>query len=347
MKAVMKTAEGPGHVELGEVPVPEPGPGEVVIEVAAAGVCGTDLHIRDGEFRTRPPVVMGHELSGRVAAVGSDVAGLREGMRVTSETYFSTCGRCRYCRDGQRNLCPERRSIGSAVNGAFAPYVKVPAENLHALPDHVSDRAGALTEPLACVVHGVLGAPGGPTVAPGDVAVVAGPGAIGLLTAQVVRAAGATVVVLGTSADRDRLDLARRLGAHRTVNVDEGGALDLVRELTPEGHGADVVYECSGAGGSAAGLLELVRRRGRYVQIGLFGKPVAWDLDQLCYRELTATGSNASTPAAWRRALQLLHAGAVDTEALVSEVYGLEGWSRAFDDFEAKRGVKLLFDPAA
>ena len=109
MKAVMKTAEGPGHVELGEVPAPEPGPGEVVIEVAAGGVCGTDLHIRDGEFRTRPPVVMGHELSGRVAAVGSGVTGAREGMRVTSETYFSNCGRCRYCRDGQRNLCPERR----------------------------------------------------------------------------------------------------------------------------------------------------------------------------------------------------------------------------------------------
>lgn len=347
MKAVMKTAAGPGHVETRDVPVPEPGPGEVRIEVAAAGICGTDLHIRDGEFATRPPVVMGHELAGRVAALGAGVDGPEVGTRVTAETYFRTCGQCRYCRDGLRNLCPERRSIGSAVNGAFAPYLVVPAGNLHRLPEHVSDRAGALTEPLACVVHGVLGGAGGPSVAPGDVAVVAGPGAIGLLTTQVVRAAGATVVVLGTSADEARLELALRLGAHHAVNVESGQASELVHDLTPGGHGADVVYECSGAGPSAAGLLQLVRRRGRYVQIGLFGKPVAWDLDQLCYRELLATGSNASTPASWRRALQLMDARAVDTEPLVSEVYGLEAWPEAFDAFEAKRGVKLLFEPAA
>src|SRR6056297_2360438 len=129
MKAVMKVAEGPGHVELGEVPEPQVAAGQVLIEVAAAGICGTDLHIRDGEFAVRPPVVMGHELSGRVAAVGEGVTGVREGARVTSETYFSTCGRCRYCRDGRTNLCPERRSIGSAVNGAFTRYLVVPAGN--------------------------------------------------------------------------------------------------------------------------------------------------------------------------------------------------------------------------
>ncbi len=347
MKAVMKVAEGPGHVELGEVPEPRVAAGQVLIEVAAAGICGTDLHIRDGEFAVRPPVVMGHELSGRIAAVGEGVTGIREGTRVTSETYFSTCGRCRYCRDGRTNLCPERRSIGSAVNGAFTRYLVVPAANVHALPDHVGDRAGALTEPLACVVHGVLGTDGGPTVGPGDVAVVAGPGSIGLLTTQVVAAAGATTVVLGTSGDEARLELASRLGADHVVNVGDDDARELTRDLTPGGHGADVVYECSGAGPAAQGLLELVRRRGRYVQIGLFGKPVTWDLDQLCYRELVATGSNASTPASWRRALQLLDAGEVDTGALVSGVYRLDEWERAFDDFGAKRGVKLLFEPGA
>ncbi|HZJ10209.1 MAG TPA: zinc-binding dehydrogenase [Trueperaceae bacterium] len=342
MEAVMKLAPGPGHVALGEVPEPRVGPGQAIVEVSAAGICGTDLHIRAGEFPTRPPVVMGHELAGRVVAVGDDVRNVREGARVTSETYFHTCGHCRYCRDGQPNLCPERLSIGSAVNGAFTRYLLVPATNLHELPDQVSDLAGALTEPLACVVHGVLGRP---TVTAGDVAVIAGPGAIGLLTLQVVRAAGATTVVLGTDADEARLDLASSLGADHVIIVQQGGADDLVRSLSSGGHGADVVYECSGAGPAAQSLLELVRRRGRYVQIGLFGRPVAFDLDQLCYRELVATGSNASTPASWRRALQLLAAGVVDTEALVSEVYELADWSRAFGDFDAKRGVKLLFAP--
>lgn len=347
MQAVMKLEEGPGHVDLRDVPEPAVAPGQALIEVSAAGICGTDLHIRDGEFKTRPPVVMGHEVAGRVVALGEGVRGVHEGMRVTSETYFRTCGRCRYCHDGQPNLCHERRSIGSAVDGAFARYLVVPAGNLHELPAHVSDRAGALTEPLACVVHAVMGAQAGATVAPGDVAVIAGPGAIGLLTLQVVRAAGASTVVLGTGADEARLAQARSFGADHVVNVEEGNPLELVREISDGGWGADVVYECSGAGPAAQGLLELVRRRGRYVQIGLFGRSVSWDLDQLCYRELVATGSNASTPASWRRALQLMAAGAVDTQSLVSDVYGLPEWERAFEDFGARSGLKLLFEPGA
>jgi len=345
--AVMKVASGPGQVEAREAPEPHAEVGQVRIEVAAAGICGTDLHIHDGEFRVRPPVVMGHEVSGRIVAVGPDVAEVEVGDRVTTETYFSTCGRCRYCRDGHTNLCAERCSIGSAVDGGFARFLVVPAVNVHRLPDHVSDRAGALTEPLACVVHGVWGAGRGAAVGPGDLAVVAGPGAIGLLTAQVAKAAGATTIVLGTEIDHDRLELARALGADHAVTVETGEVRALIAELTPGGHGADVVFECSGAGASAQGLLELVRRRGRYVQLGLFGKPVAWDLDQLCYRELVVTGSNASTPASWRRAIALITDRSVEVEALVSASYPLSAWREAFDHFREKRGVKLLFDPSA
>src|SRR5690606_34595031 len=267
------------------------------------GLCGTDLHIYKDEFPSRPPVVLGHEVAGVVEAVGEGVTGIQPGMRVTTETYFSTCGQCRYCRSGHSNLCLNRRSIGSAVNGGFTSALVVPARNIHELPENIDFQAGALTEPLACVVHGVLSTP---NVAPGDVAVIAGPGAIGLLTLQVVKAAGATAIVLGTDADASRLQLARELGADHVINVQADDPAPLVSELTEEGLGADVVYECSGAGPAAAQLLQLVRRRGRYVQIGLFGKPVAWDLDQLCFKELTATGSNASVPSAWSKALRLL-----------------------------------------
>jgi L-iditol 2-dehydrogenase len=344
MKAVMKVAPGVGNIALQDIPEPEPAKGQVKIAVRAAGICGTDLHIYNDEFRCSPPVVLGHEVAGEVVALGPDVAGIKVGSRVTTETYFSTCGRCRYCRAGQANLCLNRRSIGSAVNGGFTSYLVVPARNVHPLPESVGYRAGALTEPLACVVHGVLGAS---TTLPGDVAVIAGPGAIGLLTLQVVKAAGAKAIMLGTSFDARRLELARSLGADYALDVEREDAEGLVRELTPEGLGADVVYECSGAGSAAAALLELVRRRGRYVQIGLFGKPVLWDLDQLCYKELTVTGSNASVPSAWLRALQLLASGAVRTEPLISDVYGLSQWQRAFEAFEARRGVKLLLEPEA
>ena len=346
MKAVMKLARGPGNVGVKDIPEPAPAAGQVLVKVAAAGICGTDLHIYHDEFVTQPPVVLGHEVSGEVVVVGEGVEGVVPGLRVTTETYFSTCGACRFCRTGHANLCPSRRSIGSAVNGGFTNYVVVPAENVHALPDTLSFEAGALTEPLACVVHGVLSTP---TVRPGDVAVIAGPGAIGLLTLQVVKAAGATVVMLGTNADAERLELAKRLGADYALNVEakEQDPEALIRDLTFEGLGADVVYECSGAGPAAAQLLRLVRRRGRYVQIGLFGKAIGWDMDEVCYKELLVTGSNASVPSAWIGALKLLETGAVSTDALITDRFPVTEWQEAFGRFESKRGVKLLLTPVA
>ena len=342
MPAVMKIARGEGQVALREATVPRPGPGQVLLAVRAAGICGTDLHIFHDEYPTQPPVVLGHELAGEVAAVGEGVSRVAPGDRVTTETYFHLCGACRFCRGGQPNLCPERRSIGSAVNGGFAPYVLVPERNVHRLPDGLSFQEAALTEPLACVVHGALELP---KVTAGDVAVITGPGAIGLLALQAVRAAGAAVVMLGTAADRRRLELARALGATRAIDITEEDADPIVRELTG-GWGADIVIECSGAGPAALGLLEHARRGGQYAQIGLFGKPVAWDLDQVCMKELRVTGSNASVPSAWRTALRLLAAGSVRTAPLISDVYPLAGWEDAFQRFERREGVKLLLDPS-
>ena len=199
----------------------------------------------------------------------------------------------------------------------------------------------ALSEPLACVVHGALELP---KVTPGDVAVVAGPGAIGLLTLQVARAAGAAVIVLGTTADRRRLHLARSLGRRAQSTSSDEDPIPIVRDLTG-GWGADIVFECSGAGPAALSLLDHARRGGQYAQIGLFGKPVAWDLDQVCMKELRVTGSNASVPSAWRTALRLLADGRVRTAPLISDVYPLAGWEDAFARFEQRDGVKLLLDP--
>jgi len=342
MKAIMKVAPGVGHIELREIPEPTPGPGQVKIRVQAAGLCGTDIHIYKDEYKCAPPVVLGHEIAGEVADVGAGVADVPPGTPVTTETYFATCGECRYCRNGQPNLCLDRRSIGSHVHGGFTQYVVVPAQNVHPLPPSVDFGAGALTEPLTCVVHGVLDER---TVAAGDVAVIAGPGAIGLLTLQVVKATGATVIVLGTDADAHRLQLARELGADYTVNVQHDEPHMLLADLTDEGLGADVVYECSGAGAAARQLLDLVRRRGRYVQIGLFGQPITWDLDQVCYKELRVTGSFATVPASWHRALRLLASGAVQTEPLITHSFPVTEWQDAFDTFESKRGVKTLLTP--
>lgn len=343
MQSVAKLARGEGNVGLREITAPQPGPGQVLMAVRAAGICGTDLHIYHDEYPTQPPVTLGHELAGEVAAVGEGVTRVAPGDRITTETYFHLCGTCRFCRGGQPNLCPERRSIGSGVDGGFARYVLTPERNVHHLPAGLDFTEAALTEPLACVVHGALELP---KVTAGDVAVISGPGAIGLLTLQVVRAAGAAVIMLGTAADHRRLDLARELGAEVTIDITAEDPGPTVHSLSG-GWGADIVFECSGAGPAALGLLQHVRRGGQYAQIGLFGKPVAWDLDQVCLKELRVTGSNATVPSAWRTALRLLGEGQVRTVPLITDTYPLAGWADAFRTFERKEGIKLLLDPWA
>jgi L-iditol 2-dehydrogenase len=331
VKALAKLASGPGNVGLSERSQRAPGTGEVVIAVSGAGVCGTDLHILDDEFRSLPPVTMGHEVSGVVSAVGPDVGEEWLGARVVSETYFSTCGICEWCRDGRENLCPERRSIGSVVDGAFAAEVVVPVRNLHRVPAFLEDHAAALCEPLACVCH-CLCDPA--AVAPGDGVLVTGPGPVGLLAAQVARAFGGQVLVSGLARDKVRLAAA--------------AALDFETATAEELDGAGrfhVVIECSGSEGGASACLEGARRGGRYVQIGVFGRPVTVRLDAVFEKELVLTSGFASTARSWRRALALLEERRVQLEPLVSEVVPLDAWERVFADLRAGRAVKYVFDP--
>lgn len=340
MKGVAKIAPGEGNVALIDAPEPQIIPGHVLIEVKAAGICGTDLHIYHDEFKTTPPVIMGHEVAGVVVEVGEGVETCRPGDRVTSETYFYVCGQCQFCREGFINLCPNRRSIGSRANGAFTRYLLVPRQNIHHLPDNVDEQTGALTEPLACCVRALELT----RVEPGETVVISGPGAIGMLMMQVVKAAGAKVIVLGTHADEARLETATRLEADVVLNVQASDTLTIIREMTG-GLGADVVFECSGAAPSAQHCLDLVRRQGRYAQVGLFGKPITWDLEQVCYKELKVSGSNATVPSAWRKAVALLAGGQVQAGSLISDVLPISEWQHAFNLFEQRQGHKIILTP--
>jgi L-iditol 2-dehydrogenase len=340
MQGLAKLARGAGNVGLLEVPEPKVIPGHVVIEVAAAGLCGTDLHIYHDEYPSRPPVIMGHEVAGTVIEIGQGVTTCRVGELVTSETYFSVCEKCDYCRAGLPNLCRSRKSIGSGVHGAFTRYVLVPERNVHPLPPNVDALAGALTEPLACCVHALERT----RVEPGDAVVISGPGAIGLLMAQVVKAAGGRVILLGAHADEARLNMGKQLGVDVAVNVQATDAHEIVAAMTG-GLGADVAFECAGAEASAQKCLHLVRPRGRYVQVGLFGKAVQWDLDQICFKELQVSGSFAHLPSAWRKALILLASGQVQTRPLISTILPISEWQQAFDIFEQRAGLKVVLTP--
>ena len=194
----------------------------------------------------RPPVILGHEVAGKVVDTASDVTRCATGNSVTCEPYFNLCGLCPYCLAGMPNHCPQRASIGSGVNGAFARYVLVPERSVHLLPEGVDEWTGALTEPMACCVHALENS----KVEPGDVAVITGPGAIGLMMLQVVKAGGAQALAIGTDTDEARLDLAKQLGADEVLVVGRDDLQELVAERT-DGHGADVAFECSGAGPGA------------------------------------------------------------------------------------------------
>jgi L-iditol 2-dehydrogenase len=331
VKGIAKLAPGPGHVGLADRAEPEPGQGEVLLEVVGAGVCGTDLHILDDEFSSLPPVTMGHEVSAVVAAVGEGVDEEWLDARVVCETYFSTCGACEWCRDGRTNLCPRRRSIGSAVDGAFAPLLVVPAANLHRIPASLDEHAAALVEPLACVCH-CLCDPA--VVVSGDEVLVTGPGPVGLLAAQVARALGGEVVVVGLARDEVRLQAARALGFE-----------SIVSDGPPERDRFHVVVECSGSAGGAEACLAGARRGGRYVQVGVMGRPVTLPFDLIFQKELVVTSGFASTPRSWRQALAFVESGRVALEPLLSEVARLEEWERVFADLRVGRGVKYVFDP--
>jgi len=331
MKGVAKLAPGPGNVAYADRPDVVAGPGEVVIDLLAAGICGTDLHIEAGEYPSVPPVTMGHEFCGVVAELGEGVDGAWLGARVTSETFYSTCGHCRWCRAGRPSICAERRSVGTHVDGAFAPRVRMPVRNLHRVPDSLSDRAAAICEPLACVCNS-LSDPA--SIDAGDEVLVLGPGAIGLLAAQVARASGGHVHVRGTPADEARLELARTLG-FETSTVAEPFA----------GEAPDVVVECSGAGAAISAALETVTRAGTIVQMGLRGAPVTVPFDEICFKELRVRSGFAANPVAWQRAMRLLAAGAVELEPLITEAVELADFERAFARSRAAEGVKFVLVP--
>jgi L-iditol 2-dehydrogenase len=302
----------------------------VVLEVVGAGICGTDLHIVDGEYQTVTPVTIGHEVSGVVAEVGKGVDDSWLGARVASETYFSTCGRCVHCLVGRVNLCPERRSIGTHVDGAFAPRLAVPVAGLHRLPEWLDGQVAAVCEPLACVCHSVLEPEA--AVAAGNDVLVTGPGPVGLLAAQVAAAAGGNVHVRGTPRDERRLAVARELGFD-TSTIEDGSVE------------ADVVIECSGSEAGIASSLTAARRGARYVQMGLAGKPVLLPFDFVTFHELTITSGFASTPTSWAKALALVTDRRVELAPLLTEVVPLAEWERAFAATRSGDGIKFVLDP--
>jgi L-iditol 2-dehydrogenase len=302
-------------VRLEDVPVPEPGPNEVLVEIRAVGVCGSDVHYyeegRIGSFVVREPLILGHESMGTVVALGEGATKHEVGERVTLEPGVPD-GTCRECRSGRYNLCPNVRFFATPpIDGAFTNYVSINEDFAFALPDNLSDNAGALMEPLSV---GIWACKKGRVTA-GDHVLVTGAGPIGLVTMQVAFAQGATEVTV-TDVAGERLEIARNLGATRVLNVAE-------EPLDEAGLEVDVLIECSGNERALGDGLRCVRPAGFAVVVGMGPNEVtSVPLAFIQTREITLTGTfrYANT---YPTAIDLAATGKVDLDAMVTSHYGL------------------------
>jgi L-iditol 2-dehydrogenase len=342
MQALVKFQSGPGNVELRDVAEPVPGENQVKLEVALCGICGTDLHVSNGTFRSYPPVILGHEFCGRVVEVGKGARQVSLGDRfAVLGASTVTCGQCVYCRKGEFMFCAERRGMGHGVNGAFTRYVVARPDQLFRLPEHLSDDEGAVCEPFAAAVHAVCEIT---ELRLGDVALISGPGPIGLLCLKLLVAQGIKTIVAGAAQDKSRLEIAKSIGAARVVDVTRQELAAVVKEETG-GHGADVVFECAGAAASARGCFEAVRPLGRYTQVGHFGKEVTAPFDQVAFKQLRVNGSVGYTAETWQRMLKILEPGTLRLNDLVTHKLPLSEWKKAFDLCEQKEALKVLLTP--
>jgi L-iditol 2-dehydrogenase len=344
MQGLFKTAKGEGHVALLETDIPHPKADEVLIEIKAAGICGTDLHIIHDQYPYWPPVIMGHEFSGQIVEAGAEVTDYQIGDRVVGEPHTQACGKCELCRTGYQQLCSSKRSIGWGIHGAFARYLVMPERLLHHIPESLTYDEAAVVEPTANVVQDVIERG---EVAANDFVVVVGPGPIGLLSVMAARAAGAREIALvGVKADLDRrLAKGKELGADHILVADAGNAVEAVAALT-SGRGADVVVEASGAPPGIASTVGMVRRLGRIAVIGMTGREqISFPWDAAIWKMCTIIFNLSTGYTSWEKAIGLISSKKIDVARLITHRVKLVEWQAAVTAAEQGEALKALLIP--
>jgi len=343
MKAVVKYGLDDKNVELRDVPEPTIGPTDVLLEVQAAGVCGSDVEFwrQRITYPINVPVIQGHEFCGIIRETGSEVRDYRVGDRVVSETAAVICGVCEFCRSGEYNLCPDRKGFGYGVDGAFTRYVRVPQRCLHRIPEGVPFEHAALTEPIA-VGYNALCVKS--AIHPGETVVVLGPGPIGLFAAQIAKIHGARVIVCGLEVDRRRLQAAERIGFDAVINSERHDPVAAVLART-NGVGAPLVVDAAGANEAFAQAMQMVRRNGQITKIAWNAAPLNMSLDPLVAKAVRLQGTYSHTWRTWENVLRLLATGQINMTEMVTHVLPLTEWERAFEAAEQREAVKAILQP--
>ncbi len=344
MAAVVQYGDKVGEVELREASVPQIGDDEVLLQVGAVGVCGSDVHQYHAtqSWSVNIPVILGHEFTGTVAAVGRNARGYKEGDRVVSETAAFICGECVYCRTGHYNVCPHRKGFGYGVDGAMAGYVRVPGRCLHRIPDSLPFEIAALSEPCSVAYNAIAERS---SIKPGQSVMILGPGPIGLLCLLMAQLHGAgTTLVTGLSSDGPRLDLASRLGATHTLGASHEEVLEFVRGLG-DGYGVDIVVDASGASSAFKTAVQAVRPLGQITKVGWGPAPLNHSLDPIVQKAVTVQGSFSHNYPTWEQVIALLASGQLDVSPLVGHQSDLSGWKVAFEGMHRGDFAKAVLKP--
>ena len=334
------------HLELTDLAVPAPAAQEVLIRVAACGICGSDVHGYDGSSGRRiPPIVMGHEAAGTIAALGNAVSGLSENERVTFDSTVY-CGECAPCRRGEVNLCDRRQVLGVSCTdyrraGAFAEFVLVPARIVHRLPENLPFAEAAMLEAVAVALHAVSLAP----VSSGSTALVVGAGTIGLLLLQALRAAGCSRVFV-TDVDPARLELSRNLGASAVLSA-SSGLVEQILQLT-DGTGVDIAVEAVGKSETVNAAIDSVRKGGTVILVGNISPEVTLPLQKVVTRQIRLQGSCASA-GEYPKAIELLANGAIRVKPLITAIAPLDEGPQWFERLYAREPnlMKVVLTPGA
>lgn len=340
MKALVKTAAAAGFT-LQDVPVPTIRDNEVLIKVRNAGVCGTDVHIHDWDAwasgRCRPPFTVGHEFAGEVAQVGSLVADVKIGDRVTAEGHI-VCGHCHLCRTGNSHVCPNTKIIGVDRDGGFAEFIAMPATNVWHLDDDVSFEVGGIHDPMGNAFHTALEG----TQMPGATVLITGCGPIGIFAVGICKAAGASRII-ASDVNPKRLELARRMGAHDAVQPADAAAA--VKKAT-EGLGVDIVLEMSGVPAAVHQAFDLVRAGGRVQMLGIPAKPMEINLaTEIIFKGITVYGVvGRRMYDTWIQITQFLRSGQFDPRPVITHRFPLEGHAEAIAAIKSGEAGKVVFE---
>jgi len=334
------------NLELADLPAPSPEPDEVLIRVAACGICGSDVHGYDGSSGRRiPPIVMGHEAAVFISAVGSAVKNFAPGDRVTFDSTVY-CGECPNCRRGNVNLCDRRQVLGVSCGdyrraGAFAEFVSVPARILYRLPENFPFAEAAMLEAVAVAIHGVNLA----QLAPNSTALVVGAGTIGILTLQALRAAGCSKVFV-TDVDAPRLELAKKLGATKILISDDSLAPKILERTNNEG--VDVALECVGRDETVAASIDAARKGGTVVLVGNIAPNVNLPLQKVVTRQIRLQGSCASA-GEYPQAIEWMASGKIQVKPLITAIAPLEDGPRWFERLYAREPnlLKVVLTPGS